>query len=156
MNLQPQLFHNEQHGTTSDDYYTPPEIFEALGLEFDLDVCSPPGGIHWIPTRNYYTQVDDGLLSEWYGRVWLNPPYSSPQQWIEKFIAHGDGVALVQVSKARWFNRLWASSVPMVLNRADFKFIATDGTYKGVFMPTCFIALGDECVEALARLGRVR
>ena len=25
------------HGT-SDDYYTPPYIFKALGLEFDLDV----------------------------------------------------------------------------------------------------------------------
>ena len=44
----------------------------------------------------------------------------------------------------------------IVCVRNLFKFIATDGTYKGVFMPTCFIALGDECVEALGRLGRVR
>jgi hypothetical protein len=30
---------------TSDDYYTPPFIFEALGVEFDLDVSAPPGGV---------------------------------------------------------------------------------------------------------------
>lgn len=34
----------------SDDWYTPPSIFEALGLTFDLDPCSPGEG-HWVPTR---------------------------------------------------------------------------------------------------------
>jgi hypothetical protein len=27
----------------SDEWYTPPEIFDALGLTFDLDPCSPGG-----------------------------------------------------------------------------------------------------------------
>ena len=27
----------------NDEVYTPPHIFEALGLEFDLDVCGPIG-----------------------------------------------------------------------------------------------------------------
>ena len=31
------------HGT-SDDYYTPPSVFEALNVQFDLDVAGPPGG----------------------------------------------------------------------------------------------------------------
>jgi hypothetical protein len=39
-----QLFPVPQTVTTSDDYYTPPHIFERLGLTFDLDVCAPPGG----------------------------------------------------------------------------------------------------------------
>ena len=30
---------------TTDDYYTPPFIFEALGLHFDLDVSGPAGGV---------------------------------------------------------------------------------------------------------------
>ena len=29
----------------------PPEIFDALGLTFDLDPCSPGAG-HWVPARN--------------------------------------------------------------------------------------------------------
>jgi len=36
---------------SSDDYYTPAHIFEALGIEFDLDVASPEGGIPWIPAN---------------------------------------------------------------------------------------------------------
>ena len=148
----------------SDEWSTPQDTFDRLNSEFlfDVDLAATAENAK-VPS--FYTKEMDSLSISWSGDTmrkdgpacgWLNPPYSSPQQWIEKFLAHGDGVALVQVSKARWFDRLWASSVPMVLNRADFKFIATDGTYKGVFMPTCFIALGDECVEALARLGRVR
>ena len=34
----------------SDDWYTPPEIFAALGLMFDLDPASP-GPEHWVPAR---------------------------------------------------------------------------------------------------------
>jgi hypothetical protein len=30
---------------SSVEWYTPPEIFEALGLTFDLDPCAPPGGL---------------------------------------------------------------------------------------------------------------
>jgi hypothetical protein len=30
----------------SDEQYTPKWIFDALGVEFDLDVCAPQGG--WI------------------------------------------------------------------------------------------------------------
>jgi hypothetical protein len=43
------LFNTVQHGLTSDDYYTPPWIFEKLAITFDLDVASPTGGCHWIP-----------------------------------------------------------------------------------------------------------
>ena len=39
------LFDIEQTQLTSDDYYTPKWIFEALGEHFDLDVCAPPGGV---------------------------------------------------------------------------------------------------------------
>jgi hypothetical protein len=48
----------------SDDWYTPPEIFEALGLTFDLDPCSPGPG-HWVPARDIYTKADDGLKQPW-------------------------------------------------------------------------------------------
>lgn len=44
----------------SDDWYTPAEIFDALGLMFDLDPCSPGPG-HWVPARRIYTKTDDGI-----------------------------------------------------------------------------------------------
>ena len=39
------MFHVEQSIETSDDYYTPREVFDLLGLTFDLDVAAPPGGV---------------------------------------------------------------------------------------------------------------
>jgi hypothetical protein len=52
----------------SDDWYTPPEIFDALGLTFDLDPCSP-GPTHWVPARQVFTKQDDGLAQPWSGLV---------------------------------------------------------------------------------------
>ena len=42
----------------SDEWYTPPEIFDALNITFDLDPCSP-GINHWVPAKNVYTKQDD-------------------------------------------------------------------------------------------------
>jgi len=37
------------------EWYTPPSIFEALGLSFDLDPCSPGKEVvPWIPARTHY------------------------------------------------------------------------------------------------------
>jgi hypothetical protein len=41
---QERLFTVRQEEYTSDDYWTPKWIFDALGLEFDLDVACPPEG----------------------------------------------------------------------------------------------------------------
>jgi hypothetical protein len=56
----------------SDDWYTPGEIFDALGLVFDVDPCSP-GPDHWVPARQVFTKRDDGLSQPWHGLVFMNP-----------------------------------------------------------------------------------
>lgn len=66
------------HAATTDDWYTPAWIFEAMDETFDLDVASPPGGIPWLPCRRYYSLEDDGLAQPWEGFVWCNPPFSAP------------------------------------------------------------------------------
>jgi hypothetical protein len=58
----------------SDDWYTPPELFDALGLTFDLDPCSP-GPSHWVPARQVFTKQEDGLAQAWSGLVFMNPPF---------------------------------------------------------------------------------
>lgn len=55
--------------TSKQEWLTPPEIIQALG-PFDLDPCAPivrP----WDTAQTYYTIDDNGLLKEWFGRVWL-------------------------------------------------------------------------------------
>ena len=87
------------------EWYTPPWVFEKLDLEFDIDVCAPKGGVEWIPAKKHFCIEDDGLTQKWEGKVWCNPPFSQASKWMKKFHEHGNGVALVPVSKTRWFDR---------------------------------------------------
>lgn len=76
----------------TDIWLTPPKIIKALG-PFDLDPCSPVNR-PWDTALNHITELDDGLLLPWSGRVWLNPPYSKLEDWLNKMCLHGDGIGL--------------------------------------------------------------
>lgn len=136
---------------TRDDCYTPKEVFDALGLRFDVDVCAPPGGVPWIPADKFYTVADDGLSQRWEGRVWMNPPFSNASPWVRRFIQHGHGIALVGHAKSNWHPELWAAA-----DGCAYPFRYFDFVPKSIFMPVWFAAFGDECVEALSRVGFVR
>jgi hypothetical protein len=157
--VQPRLFGLPQQELTSDDCYTPPVVFESMGIEFDLDVCAPPGGVPWIPAKRYFTQEDDGATQPWEGRVWMNPPYSDIWPWVRRFAAHKNGVALLPCAKSKWLNFIWelADAVAVGRNGGEIVFVSP-GTNKPmrIFYPIIFAAFGDECVEAIGRLGVVR
>ena len=115
------LFNEPQREYTSDDYWTPKWVFDALGLEFDLDVACPPEGPAHTPCKRFYTQADDGLTAPWEGCVWMNPPYSKPLPWVEKWINHANGMALLPTNGGRWCNLLWQSNAQSVwLGRLAF------------------------------------
>lgn len=80
--------------SSTDEWYTPQAFFEACEKEvggFDLDPCATSEN---CKAKNFFTQEDDGLLKEWFGKVFVNPPYSEVNRakrdgktihgWIEK------------------------------------------------------------------------
>jgi len=111
---------------TSDEHYTPKHLFDALNIEFDLDVASPLGGSN-VPAKRYYTKLDDGLTSEWYGNVWMNPPYSNPTPWVERFLKHKQGIALLPITRGKWWDKLWASECAVMPLIYNFAFERPDG-----------------------------
>jgi hypothetical protein len=149
--LQPTLLSVGQAQLTKDDYYTPRDVFDALGLRFDLDVCAPPGGVPWIPCDRFFTKEEDGLSQPWEGRVWMNPPYSKVTPWARRFIEHGHGIALVGHAKSAWHPRLWEAADAVAFPFRYFDFVGGS-----VSLPVWFAAFGVECVEALANVGYVR
>lgn len=149
----------DQVNPKTDERMTPQWLFDMMGLTFDLDVCAPAEDVSVVPASKAYTLADDGMALPWFGRVWMNPPYSETTAWVDRFIAHGHGVALVPHSRSKWHSRLWASSAaladPNQMDRAMFEFVV-NGKFQHVYMPVVLAAFGDECVEAIARVGAVR
>jgi phage N-6-adenine-methyltransferase len=85
---------NPTHTSTrTDEWLTPPELIQQLGT-FDLDPCSP-NPRPWNTAKNHFTFEDNGLWQQWFGRVWLNPPYSDLKTWLNKMSLHNNGTALV-------------------------------------------------------------
>jgi len=76
------------YSSNSSEWYTPSEIIykvcDVLG-EIDLDPCSDSFDKPNIPAKNIFTKKDDALNKEWFGRVYMNPPYGNViDKWTEK------------------------------------------------------------------------
>ena len=149
-------FSHESHANKSVDWYTPKWIFDAIGLQFDLDPCQPEGGVPWIPATSYYTIADNGLSSEWHGRVWLNPPYGKfTKDWLAKMHQHRNGISLLFArTDCAWFHDYCAKADAILFLQGRIKFVdglqATGGS--GAGSGSMLIAWGDECVAALEKI----
>ena len=108
--------------TTNNDWFTPRWIFDAAGLLFDLDVSAPVAPeFRTCPARRYFTAVEDGLSQPWDGLVWMNPPYSSPRLWVDRFAAHRLGLALLPAAKGTpWIGPLMGCADATALLSVDF------------------------------------
>jgi len=69
------------HNSGNNEWYTPllflDKARQVLG-QIDLDPCSSLVAQESVKASKFYTKEDDGLSKEWFGNVWMNPPYSSP------------------------------------------------------------------------------
>jgi hypothetical protein len=140
----------------SNEHYTPAWLFRSMGIIFDLDVAAPEGGIEWIPAKKSYSIKDDGLTSPWQGRVWMNPPFSKPAPWVEKFIAHNNGIALLVVSRSQWFRDLWETADAIMPTPYNLKFERPDGIAKAISFQTFLFAFGEENVQGFRNLSSQR
>ncbi len=139
------------------EWYTPPEIFTALDIEFDLDPCSPGAGKSFVPAKRHYTIEDDGLTSPWFGTVWVNSPYGpETKKWVEKLVHHGDGIGLFfSRTDNKWFQQYvsQADAVCFVSSRVKF---FRGGMVERPGSPgagSMLIAYGDRAAEAVVNSG---
>lgn len=138
--------------TSKDEWLTPPQIVKSLG-EFDLDPCAPINR-PWPTAKNHFTILDDGLLKEWFGRVWLNPPYGkSLVSWLNRMAMHRDGIALTfaRTDTNAFHDFVFPVADSIFFIRQRLTFFNVDGT-PGHFnggAPSVLIAYGENNSEAL-------
>lgn len=72
------------------EWYTPNLYVEAVRSvlgQIDLDPASCAYANQTVRASTFYTKEDNGLLREWQGRVFLNPPYGRDQwKWSTRLI----------------------------------------------------------------------
>lgn len=149
----------EKQEYPKDECYTPKWLFDAMGVTFDLDVASSYHHLIAVPSTHRYTIEDNGLERNWFGRVWMNPPFSKVTPWIDKWLEHNNGICLVPLSSnARWVNKLWDSEAACLYLPPNMKFQGASGLEVAMRWRTALWALGKENKEALLKtnLGRVR
>lgn len=121
--------HEQSVGKTS-EWYTPAQVFKAMGVWFDLDVASPtPEPLVWIPADAAFSEAS--LEREWRGFVWMNPPFGGRNgivPWLNKFFDHGNGVALTpDRTSAPWWQAFARRADAILFVHSKLKFIGADG-----------------------------
>lgn len=146
---------HEQCVGATDEWYTPPHVFDAMGCEFDLDVASPGFKVvPWIPTGCHFSE--NGLERSWSGFVWMNPPFGARNgiaPWLERFFVHGNGIALTpDRTSAPWWQRYAAQAHKVLFVAPKLKFIGAGGEPgTSPAQGTSLMAVGSRGVAALHR-----
>jgi DNA N-6-adenine-methyltransferase (Dam) len=143
--------HQRTLGATQ-TWITPRWIIDRLG-PFDLD----PAGADprpWDCARETWTCF--GLSRQWFGRVWLNPPFHRYEvaRWVEKLAEHGRGTALLHArTEAEWFVPAWRAARAILFLADRIYFHYPDGRRAGANSgaPACLVAFGDGDAAALKR-----
>jgi hypothetical protein len=133
-----------------DEWYTPLSIIQSLG-EFDLDpACGP-----MCPNKTAKNKFEsNGLGFPWYGRVWLNPPFSDARPWIRRLMNHGNGIALVfSRVDAKWFQDAVREAGCFFMMHGRIGFLRPDGRISRCPLGCALIPFGDQNSQSVKSCG---
>jgi len=136
--------------SNSNEWYTPHQYIsaarEVMG-SIDLDPASSKIPQMTVEAETFYSKDDDGLLHEWRGNIWLNPPWG---QVTADFIAKlsqemeagrvGQAIVLVNAhaTDTKWFSPLWYGLLCFTNHRINYHMTGNDpdsgSTHGSVFI----------------------
>lgn len=137
----------------STQWLTPPYILDELG-SFDLDPCAPIDR-PWSMADTHFTETDDGLSNEWFGRVWCNPPYGNETgTWLHRLANHGNGMALIfaRTETNMFFDQIWEEADGILFIEGRLYFYNPDGSISNnnSGAPSALVAYGESNISDLA------
>jgi phage N-6-adenine-methyltransferase len=115
--------------SNKEDWNTPFKILKAVDLllgEIDLDPCWNHESM--VSAKQVFTKEDNGLIHEWNGRVYINPPYGRVVPvWMDKLLhEYRSGrtkeaiVLLPARTDTKWFQMMAGFPVCFIKGRLKF------------------------------------
>lgn len=149
------------HNTGEFEWYTPQYIIDAVNKvmgDIDLDPATSLKANERVNATYFYTLEENGLDNEWFGRVFLNPPYSSGviDQFIDKLVEEyqntedfAEAIVLVNNgTETQWFQEMLSIASAVCLHKSRIKFIKGDGaTTSGPLQGQVLVYIGDAHIE---------
>lgn len=145
--------------SANNEWYTPAEYIEAARAVMggiDLDPASNPIANETVRAAEYFTIEDDGLSRDWYGRVFLNPPYgrdggeSNQEIWSTRLIGDyeqgevTEAILLVNaVTDRAWFQGLW--NYPICFTNHRIRFYDPNGELGQPVTGNALVYFGRHC-----------
>ena len=131
----------------NDALQTPEWVIDELG-HIDLDPCAGEftdiANINWWDGRN-----EDGLIRQWYGFVFCNPPFSQKEVWAEKMMDHGSGILLLpERGSAPWFGVIAANCDAYFVMGKKINFVGGSSSNN---VGSVLFLFGDEAVNRIRK-----
>jgi phage N-6-adenine-methyltransferase len=123
------MLNNSLFSSAKDDWETPDNLFNDLDKEFTftLDPCCFP---HTAKCSTYFTLKENGLVQDWRGVVFMNPPYGRETgKWVSKaFEEASKGCIVVCLIPSRTDTKWWHS---YCMRATEIRFLTRRLTFKG-------------------------
>lgn len=153
------------------EWYTPPKYADAASLVMggiDLDPASTESANRYIKAKMFFTSENSGLIKDWWGNVWMNPPYSQPlisdfcEKLVEELVSGRVVQACVLVNNATetgWYQHLLSCASSVCFIRGRVKFIDKAGRESGAPLQgqtiLYFGSRTDEFAKGFAEFGKI-
>lgn len=157
---------NAGFSVKTNDYGTPEYVIRcvrnAMGGRIDLDPASNFEHNKRVGALKYYAPpCDDGLVEDWYGNVFCNPPYGKKQKvWVvkaeEEFLSgRAEQIVMLIGSSlhAKWFQPYWNYHICICSPRINFVNGTSSNSHDNVIVGFGFS--GEDFAEAFGVLGKV-
>lgn len=139
------------NNSKDDEWYTPAEYIEAARTvmgSIDLDPASNDFANKTVKAWHYFTEHTNGLEQEWFGNIWMNPPYSTAllSKFADKLTGSNFNQAIILVNNATetaWFEKLVSTASAIVFHKGRIRFVKRDGEHGTPLQGQAFIYYGD-------------
>lgn len=139
------------NNSKDDEWYTPAEYIEAARTvmgSIDLDPASNDFANKTVKAWHYFTEQTNGLEQEWFGNIWMNPPYSTAllSKFADKLTGSIFNQAIILVNNATetaWFEKLVSTASAIVFHKGRIRFVKRDGEHGTPLQGQAFIYYGD-------------